>query len=168
MRLTWLLALALSVPFVLASPSGSAAPHLTILTGGGGDDKPPPKDGACLRSCFNDKPECPKGMEALKLSGNCWTCCLRKDPDKDKDPNKDKDNEMDMDMDKARAKTETDEHPANQPGCRKLGEYCCTAQNCAWCCNPPDLVSRPFCGVNWPWEWEGYCRGPGFDASDDL
>ncbi|RDW81446.1 uncharacterized protein DSM5745_05003 [Aspergillus mulundensis] len=61
MRPNWFLALAACVPFALASHEYS------VLARDGGDDKPPPKDGGCLRSCFNDKPACPKGMDAQKL-----------------------------------------------------------------------------------------------------
>ncbi|KAL4797942.1 hypothetical protein BDV19DRAFT_39797 [Aspergillus venezuelensis] len=72
--------LALALPFALASPNFLVLKDQDKLTaagggggGGGGDDD---GRGACLRSCFKDKPECPKNMDPYKL-GDCYSCCLR-------------------------------------------------------------------------------------------
>ncbi|KAL4879125.1 hypothetical protein BJY04DRAFT_220490 [Aspergillus karnatakaensis] len=85
MRSLWLHTIAALISPVLVM----ATPGMFVFTAGG-DDKPP-KDRGCLRSCFNDKPTCPQGMEAKQL-GDCWTCCLhlRPPPQHRSPPNKPK------------------------------------------------------------------------------
>ncbi|KAL4923482.1 uncharacterized protein BDV17DRAFT_276941 [Aspergillus undulatus] len=90
MRFTSILALAL--PFTLATSSivvlkdqdelasgGGVGGHHGARAGGGGGGGGGGDDdgrGACLRSCFPDKPACPKNMDPYKL-GDCWSCCLK-------------------------------------------------------------------------------------------
>ncbi|KAL4864017.1 hypothetical protein BDV12DRAFT_176782 [Aspergillus spectabilis] len=88
-------------------------------------DNPDPS--ACLRSCFKDKPACPSNMDPHKL-GDCWTCCLRMEKGY-----KILDDLQDQEM------------------CHlKLGDPCCKAQGCAWCC-------KGICSADKFAGWEGHC-----------
>ncbi|KAL4908733.1 hypothetical protein BDW74DRAFT_145233 [Aspergillus multicolor] len=136
MRPTWLFALAASVPLAFASHEPSGLNRR-------GYDKPR-KDGGCLRSCFNDKPECPHGMNPQQI-GDCWTCCLHKDPDKGRPP-------------PHNSSAPGAPGPDEQPGCIAHHAYCCTATGFAWCCDHDKGIAAYGCTVNWPWEWEGTCQ----------
>ncbi|KAL4930337.1 uncharacterized protein BDV17DRAFT_259412 [Aspergillus undulatus] len=98
---------------------------------------------ACLRSCFREEPACPENMDAQRIHGTCWTCCLRMDKRHSQEVSLagldlDRDGYGDGDVD-------------DQRKCHlRLNDYCCKAEGCAYCC-------KGVCASDTFASWEGHC-----------